>query len=81
MLHSVCDKTCYGRAVAEIKQRVNNPVFIIFSDDIKWEKENIITDCEIYWEDGTNQVWEKLRMIGLCKHFILVNSTFSWCKQ
>ena len=80
-LHSVCHRDYFMRAVEEIKKRVMNPVFILFSDDIKWAKENIHTGTETFYEDGTDPVWEKLRMMSLCKHFIISNSTFSWWCQ
>lgn len=80
-LHSVCHKDYYLRAINEIKKHVKDPVFILFSDDIEWAKENIKTGAETYHEDGTDPVWEKLRMMSLCKHFIISNSTFSWWSQ
>lgn len=80
-LHSVCHKEYFMEAIEKIKELVENPVFIFFSDDIEWVNENIQTGCETYSEDGTDPVWEKLRMMSLCKHFIISNSTFSWWAQ
>ncbi len=80
-LHSVCHQDYFLRAIDEIKKRVAHPVFILFSDDIEWAKENIHTGTETFYEDGTDPVWEKLRMMSLCKHFIISNSTFSWWCQ
>ena len=80
-LHSVCHKDYFMRAIEEIKKRLKHPIFILFSDDIEWAKENIYTGSETFYEDGTDPVWEKLRMMSLCKHFIISNSTFSWWCQ
>ena len=81
-LQSVCHKDYFERAIAVIKQKVQNPVFFLFSDDVDWVKTNVQTgECETYCEDGTDPVWEKLRMMSMCKHFIISNSTFSWWAQ
>lgn len=80
-LHSVCDKEYFTKSIEKIKNSVDNPVFFLFSDDVKWAKKHIQTGCETYCEDGTDPVWEKLRMMSLCKHFIISNSTFSWWAQ
>lgn len=80
-LHSVCDQEYFLRAIDITKKKVQNPVFFLFSDDVEWVKENIHTGCETYCEDGTDPVWEKIRLMSACKHFIISNSTFSWWCQ
>lgn len=80
-LQSVCDRNYFEAAIQEIKNRVNSPVFFMFSDDIEWVKRNIQTGCPTFYEDGTDPVWEKLRLMSACKHFIVSNSTFSWWVQ
>ena len=37
----VCDQDYFDRALEKAKELVENPVFIFFSDDIEWVKENI----------------------------------------
>ena len=64
-----------------MNKKTKNPVYIIFSDDIEWCRENIKFSENIYYEDGTDPVWEKLRLMYSCKHFIISNSTFSWWAQ
>lgn len=78
---SICDKAYFEKAIEEIRKRVENPVFILFSDDIEWAKHNIIIDGKVYYETGKDPVWEKLRLMSACKHFIISNSTFSWWAQ
>lgn len=78
---SVCDREYFENAIEEIKKNVENPVFFMFSDEIEWVRENIKLDCPVYYEDGTDPVWEKLRLMSACKHFIISNSTFSWWVQ
>lgn len=80
-LMNVCDKSYYLRAINIIKAMVSSPVFVFFSDDISWVKENITIDDPCVYESGNDPVWEKLRLMSGCKHFIISNSTFSWWAQ
>ena len=81
-LHYVCDEKYFEKAITIIKTKVKNPVFIFFSDDIEWVKTNIKTYGIIcYYESGKDEVFEKLRLMSMCKHFIISNSTFSWWAQ
>lgn len=77
----VCDKDYFLRAIAIIKEKVLNPTFVFFSDDINWVRENFRLDVPCLYESGTDPVWEKLRLMYSCKHFIISNSTFSWWAQ
>ena len=38
-------------------------------------------DGECYFETEGNPIWEKIRLMSACKHFIIHNSTFSWWAQ
>ncbi len=77
----VCDENYFHKAILEVKKRIENPVLIFFSDDIEWVKSNIKTDLPSYYETGNDPVWEKLRLMYSCKHFVISNSTFSWWAQ
>ena len=80
-IHFVCTPVYFERAIAEIKRRVKNPRFFVFSDDIDWVKHNMHFPKNTMYEDGTDPVWEKMRLMYSCKHFIISNSTFSWWTQ
>lgn len=76
---NVCTLKYYQDAVEQMKEKVNNPVFVFFSDDMDWVRENMRYEgIEAYYETGEDEVWEKLRLMYSCKHFILSNSTFAW---
>ena len=77
----ICDETYIANAIEKIKQLIKDPVLIFFSDDIKWVEENIKTELPSYYESGNDPIWEKLRLMYSCKHFIISNSTFSWWAQ
>lgn len=77
----ICDETYIKKAIEKVKQLISNPVLVFFSDDIKWVKETIKTDLPSYYESGEDPIWEKLRLMYSCKHFVISNSTFSWWAQ
>lgn len=82
----VCDKEYFYRAIDKIKEKVKDPVFIVFSDDLEWVKSYIKLEekypkLRFYYESGKDSVEEKIRMMTKCKNFIISNSTFSWWAQ
>lgn len=79
--HYVCTKEYFYRAIKLIKEKVENPKFFIFSDDIEWCKSNMTFPKDTIFETGDDPIWEKLRLMYSCKHFIISNSTFSWWAQ
>ena len=79
----VCDEEYFMQAVKKVKELIAEPTWIIFSDDIDWVKNSELFRGEnkVYYESGQDPVWEKLRLMYSCKHFIISNSTFSWWAQ
>lgn len=75
------DMNYFCNAVEYMKEHVESPVFVIFSDNVNWCKENFKIDGEIYYETEDNPIWEKIRLMSGCNHFIIHNSTFSWWAQ
>ena len=70
----------YDRAVSDIEKKVDNPEFFIFSDDTEWVKENIKLKHKMTFVDinkKNNNYWD-MKLMSLCKHNIIANSTFSW---
>jgi len=69
----------YNYAMAYIAERVINPVFYIFSDDIEWVKENLdFGSYSIRYREKADQVddFEELMIMAACKHAVIINSTF-----
>ena len=51
-------------------------VILVFSDDIKWCKENFIGDNFIFVENEKDYI--DLYLMSMCNHNIISNSSFSW---
>lgn len=78
----VCDEAYFQKAISIICEKVESPTLIFFSDDIQWVSEHIYyDDYPCFYETGTDPIWEKLRLMYSCHHFIISNSTFSWWAQ
>lgn len=77
----VCNQQYYDKAFSIIQDKVDNPVYIVFSDDIEWVKNNMTIPGEVYYECGKDPVWETIRLMYSCKYFIINNSTMHWWAQ
>lgn len=73
------DLDYYREAVKYIQNKVANPVFYVFSDDMNWAKENFSNQSfiAIDWNKGENSYID-MQLMSLCKHNIIANSSFSW---
>jgi hypothetical protein len=70
----------YNKAIDFINQKVENPVFYIFSDSPDWVKGNfeLLKDATVInWNTG-KESYRDMQLMSLCKHNIIANSTFSW---
>ena len=68
------------KAMQYISEKISDPHFFIFSDDIFWVKNNLkypglVTFVDI--NDDFNN-YEDLRLMSSCKHNIIAESSFSW---
>jgi hypothetical protein len=78
--HGVCSLEYYQAAVKSILNCVSKPHFFIFSDDPVWAKKNlsVITPHTVIDRNGPDKAYEDMRLMSLCKHHIIANSSFSW---
>lgn len=74
------DDGYYLAAADMISHRINNPVWIVFSDEINYVKENYRFKGEVIYIDDSYKLkdYEQLILMSQCKHNIIANSTFSW---
>ncbi len=77
---NICDLDYYSKAIKIIASKVKEPHFFVFSDDISWAKENLRIDYpKTYVNFNTDEnSYEDMRLMSLCKHNIIANSSFSW---
>ena len=70
----------YQKAIKYINDKVGDIQLFVFSNDILWAKENLKTDQEINFVDNNTEEngYEDMRLMSLCRHHIIANSSFSW---
>ncbi|MCX6985034.1 MAG: alpha-1,2-fucosyltransferase [Lentisphaerae bacterium] len=78
--HGTCPPVYYLSAIDKLTQRVSQPHFVIFSDDLSWAKENLKIEYPTTYvsQNGPDKGHEDLRLMMLCRHHIIANSSFSW---
>lgn len=76
----LCGIEYYFLAITKMINKVHHPCFYVFSDDLDWVKNNIQSEFPITYIDHNrgNQDYEDMRLMSLCKHHIIANSSFSW---
>ena len=78
IFHVECSPLYYQKAMETVTEKYTNAVFCVFSDDIEWVKNNIKGPNMIYVSGGNTKYYEEIILMGLCKHHIIANSSFSW---
>jgi hypothetical protein len=78
--HGLCSLDYYRAAIQHIIKQVENPHFFVFSDDIAWVKNNLKIDSPHQFVDHNSgeESYNDMRLMSLCKHNIIANSSFSW---
>lgn len=75
------NKEYFLKAAEYLAQKIENPVFFIFSDDVKWCEENIVLNHPAKIVDHKHKgikFGNYLQLMSHCKHFIIPNSSFAW---
>lgn len=79
LLHGVCSLDYYRNAVIHIATRVEKPEFFVFTDDPGWVRDNLKLAFPTYLiAHNQDAPVEDLRLMSLCRHHIIANSSFSW---
>ncbi len=79
--HAVCTEHYYNNAIAHALHSSKIKLFIVFSNDIAWAKENVhfqnVPAIFVDWNTGENS-WQDMYLMSKCPVNIIANSSFSW---
>lgn len=79
-IYPVLSDDYYKLAIKMINELVENPVFVVFSDDIEYARSKLSNYNNVMfvehnrWDDS----WQDMYLMSKCKHNITAHSTFSW---
>lgn len=78
--YELCSLDYYSASIRYISERVYNPHFIVFSDDVDWVRNNLKIDFSHQYIEHNQgaESYNDMRLMSLCKHHIIANSSFSW---
>lgn len=70
----------YQNAILYMKEKINNPKFFWFSDDIEWARQKFGDREDSFFVklNTEHRDIDELMLMKNCHHTILANSTFSW---
>ena len=70
----------YRRAISDFRERLADPTFFVFSDDMDFAKSQLSGDPRMVFIDHNDAYTshEDLRLMSSCHHHIIANSSFSW---
>lgn len=78
--HGICTLDYYRAAIEKIASHTQRPHFYFFSDEPEWVKENLSPGypATIIDHNGPDKAYEDMRLMSLCRHHVIANSSFSW---
>lgn len=77
--HGVCTVDYFEASVAYMRERLENPRFFVFSNDMEWAQKNLKLGDDAVFVTGNEQASEiDIHLMAQCRHHIIANSTFSW---
>lgn len=79
-VHGVCGPQYYAQAIAYLAGRLHQPHFFVFSDDMAWAREHLAIPGAVTYVDhnDADTAYQDMRLMSLCRHHIIANSSFSW---
>jgi len=78
-VHGVCSPAYFEASIAYMRERLENPRFFVFSNDMAWARENLELGDNAIFVTGNEQNPEiDIYLMSQCRHQIIANSSFSW---
>lgn len=82
---NIATKSFFQNAINYISEKLDNPVFFVFSDDVEWCKKNIdfgkYKNTYIIGNEKPDAIQYDIFLMSKCHHNIISNSSFSWWGQ
>lgn len=81
MFENLSESKYYYKAIDYINDKIEEPHFVFFSDDISWVKKNYYDKNAIYIDKkmfDNYEDWYDMCLISCCSNCIIANSSFSW---
>lgn len=77
--HGSLSSDYYAAATGHIRATIDEPRFYVFSDDPDWCRAHLdLGEPAVYVDHNRDRGWEDLRLMTLCAHHVIANSSFSW---
>lgn len=79
-MHGLQPVEYYNKALEKIRPKTHAPKVFVFSDDLEWCKNNLglASGTVFVGNNKGKNSFEDMRLMALCKHNIIANSSFSW---
>jgi hypothetical protein len=79
LLGGICDLSYYQKGIRMLEDKIDNPLFVFFSNDMAWCRSNLPVENAIYvdWNNG-NRSYRDMQLMSCCDHYVIANSSFSW---
>lgn len=79
-VHGTCSLTYYQNGISYITQKIKDPHFFVFSDDLHWARDNLIINGPLTFIELNhgNSDCDEMLLMSHCEHNIIANSSFSW---
>lgn len=77
--HGVCSPAYYDASIQYLRERLNEPQFFVFSNDMEWARQNLdLGKNAIYVEGNQKSPEVDIHLMTQCSHHVVANSSFSW---